>query len=106
MFQASRGVMTPVNQGAPANAGSPNTVVNAMRATFVVVEYYDGQGRLITDTLLEAGGNFYSPPNSVAWTSELGKKGVNKWLVEGIRRKLPLEAGEQISDTVEVIPGG
>lgn len=105
MFQPNRGVTTPVNQGAPANAGTPNTVVNAMRASFVVVEYYDGNGRLVHDTLLEAGGNFYSPPNSVAWTAELGRKGVSKWLAEGIAKRLPVDGEVKVADTVDVVGG-
>jgi len=103
MFQPSRGVLVPSTQGSPANEGTPNTVVNAMAAKFVLVEYYDGNGRLVRDTLLEAGGSYYSPPNSVAWTKDI--KSVRPWLVEGVQRKLPLE-NVQVGDTVDVVPGG
>lgn len=105
MLPTSRGVTTPVNQGSPANAGPPNTVVNAMRASFVIVEYYDGNGRLVHDTLLEAGGRFYSPPNSVQWTAEMERKGVNKWLADGVTKKLPLEGEVKVTDNVDVIGG-
>jgi hypothetical protein len=103
MFQGSRGVTVPANQGSPANEGTPNSVVNVMEAKFVMVEYYDGNGRFTRDTLIEAGGNYYSPPNSVAWTSEV--KRVRPWLEEGVRRKQPLD-NVQVSDNVEVIVGG
>lgn len=103
MFQPTRGVMVPATQGAPANEGPPHTVVNAMAARFVLVEYYDGNGRLVRDTLLEAGGTYYTPPNSVAWTKEI--KSVRPWLIEGVQRKLPLDS-VQVADTVDVVPGG
>lgn len=103
MYQRSSGVLVPANQGTPANEGPPNTVTSAMEAKFVLVEYYDGNGRLTRDTLLEAGGNYYTPPNSVAWTQDI--KSVRPWLVEGVKRKLPL-ANVQVSDAVDVVPGG
>lgn len=102
MFQSSRGVTTPANQGSPANEGTANTVVDVMEAKFVVVKYYDGQGRLTSDVLLEAGGNYYTPPNSAAWAASL--KSVRSWLADGIRKKLP-RGNVKVNDSVEILPG-
>lgn len=100
MYSSNRGVTSPVNQGLPANQGEANTVISAMPARMILVEYYDQNGRYTVDTVLEANGEFYAPPNSVAWTRDV--KPVTKWLSQGVRKKLPLEKVE-ISDSVQVL---
>lgn len=103
MYPGARGVTLPANQGRPVNEGTANTVVSAMRCEFVAVEYFDPQGRRIRDVLLKAGDEYYTPPNSVAWTDAL--KSVKPWLRDGIRQKLPLDAAEglKVSDNVEIL---
>jgi flagella basal body P-ring formation protein FlgA len=99
----ARGVTVPANQGRPANEGSPNTVISAMRCTTVLVEYFDQNGRRTTDALIEANGNYYRPDNSIAWAGSL--KAVNPWLVAGTAKKLPLQ-NVQVVDNVEVLDAG
>jgi len=103
MFNAAKGVTVPTNQGSPANEGSPNTVIGAMRANIVLVEYFDQNGRRTRDALLEANGNYYRPDNSVEWARSL--KNVSAWLTKGVVKILPSE-NVQVSDTVEILPEG
>ena len=102
MFTGNRGVTTPQNQGSPANAGTPNTVIAAIKAELVFVEYYDGSGRLVQDVVLKAGDSYYSPPNSIAWTSDL--KPLRSWVVDGIRQKMPVDRVE-VKDDVTIMVG-
>ncbi len=107
MLQTTRGVTAPSNQGAPANEGTANTVISAMRAEFVVVEYFDTEGRRQRDILLKAGDEYYTPGNnsSVAWASSL--KSVRPWLRQGTNQKLPLDkaatAAMAVSDSVDIL---
>lgn len=101
MLPMNRGVTTPANQGAPANEGRANTVISAMKAEFVVVEYFDTEGRRQQDVLLKAGDEYYTPPNSQVWAQSL--KTVRPWLKEGVRQKLPLDRDVVVTDTVQVL---
>lgn len=101
MQNANRGVTHPVNQGRPANEGAPNTVVSVAKAEFVVVEYFDGEGRRTRDALMKVGDEYYSPPNSQAWAESL--KSVRPWLRDGIEKKRPVEGPVQVPDNVEIL---
>ena len=101
MFQANRGVTSPVNQGRPANEGTANTVLSVAKAEFVVVEYFDGEGRRTRDTLMKVGDEYYSPPNSQAWAESL--KSVRPWLRDGIRKRLPVEGAVTAPDNVDIL---
>jgi hypothetical protein len=100
----SRGVTAPVNQGTPANEGTPNTVISAAKVETVVVEYFDGEGRRRRNTLLKLGNDYYSAANSVEWTNSLTR--VRPWLEAGTTAKLPIEdkEGASVQDLVDVLP--
>jgi hypothetical protein len=103
MHPGSRGVTMPSNQGRPMNEGPSNTVVNVMSAQFVIVEYFDAQGRRHRDTFLKAGEEYYSTPNSEAWTNDL--KSVRPWLKAGIEQKIPVSSVAKITDSVQILVG-
>jgi hypothetical protein len=103
MLSTARGVTAPANQGSPANEGSANTVISVMRAEFVLVEYFDTEGRRQQDILLKAGDEYYTPANnsSVAWAGSL--KSVRPWLKEGTNRKLPVDKALGVTDSVDIL---
>ena len=102
MLQTNRGVTTPVNQGAPANEGTANTVVSAHPVEFVAVEFFDGEGRRRKDVLMKLGDEFYTPPNSQVWAESL--KRVQPWLRDGTRKKMPTSGPVPTQDDVDIIP--
>jgi hypothetical protein len=101
MLQSNRGVTQPVNQGRPANEGTPNSVVSVAKAEFVVVEYFDGEGRRTRDALVRVGSEYYTAPNSQAWAE--GLKSVRPWLRDGIRKKLPHDGPVAATDVVDIL---
>lgn len=101
MLQGSRGVTAPANQGRPANEGPANTVIAVAKCEFVVVEYFDTEGRRQKDTLLKVGDAYYTPPNSQAWAQSL--QSVRPWLQDGVRQKLPVEGPVTVKDSVDIL---
>jgi hypothetical protein len=103
---ASRGVQAPANQGRPANEGTALTVTNVSPAEWVVVEYFDQDGRREQNIFLKVGGNLYAPRDnsSAVWCRNLAP--VQDWLSKAVLGRLPKPGAQptKMLTAVDVLP--
>lgn len=104
MFPVDRqvGVRIPNEQLAPQASGSPNTVLHAVPAQMVAVQFMDEFGRAHNSVLLRVGADVYHAPNGEQWAAAL--RPAAGWLREKVLKSLDSEK-EPIpaQDTVDVV---
>jgi len=97
------GVTVPEGQRAPkTDKAPPNTVLHAVEAQMIAVQYVDDYGQLRTNMLVKVGGQLYMPPNGESWAGAL--RPCMDWMARGVEGKVVASgATAPKEDAVDVV---